>query len=331
MSEWENTRLDWDKVNDSRKRGTERFRNNVTRYLKELDQYIPDGANVIFAHLMAGGVPRAKIIMPAMNRMVKGTGDRHLPSEKFWKSDLGKLCEMSFTDVTAGTLEHLIELSQALRARISKSGGTSRFVAYGYHGTEVLIKGEYVWQSYSPYIQGWAKIKLEQTAEKAWSQGVHAIVYNAAEILTNSSSIFVGVEVPLYPFMTALKREAGSDLGVQKALEKCASLLKPEHSISEVQTLCDTTLISPEIRAHCIFEQWPQHNSQKQMERLISTAEQLIAMHKDPKNLITFVLSEEIFKATGTIMFHDCWKPHAPVLWLGHDILAKALNKKTAH
>ena len=73
------------------------------------------------------------------------------------------------------------------------------------------------------------------------------------------------------------------------------------------------------------FQGWPQHNAQAQMETLIAAAEHLIELHQDAKNLITFVLSEEIFRATGYVMYHDSWKPQAPVLWLGHDVLAKAL------
>ena len=64
------------------------------------------------------------------------------------------------------------------------------------------------------------------------------------------------------------------------------------------------------------------------METLISASETLVQMHADTKNLITFLLSEEIFRATGFVMFADSYKPQAPVLWLGHDILAKALCKR---
>jgi hypothetical protein len=325
LNEWKNAKLDWAKIEESRKKGIERFRQNVTRYMKELETLIPKGANVLFAHTMAGGVPRAKILMPAMNRVFKGTGDRHVPSETFWKSELGRLSEVSFEEVTANTLRHLVELSAPLREKIENDGGSVRYVAYGYHGTEVLIKGEYRWQSYAPYVQGWAKMKLEDIATETWKSGVKCTVYNCPEILTNSSSIFVGVEVPLYPFMTALKKEAGSNPKAQRALEKCRELLKPEHTLEEVQKFTDDTLTAPEIRAQSKFEGWPQHNAKAQMETLIAAAEGLIAMHKDPKNLITFVLSEEIFKATGFVMYHDSWKPQAPVLWLGHDVLAKAL------
>lgn len=325
LNDWENAKLDWTKIEESRKKGIERFRQNVARYMRELEQYVSKGANVIFAHTMAGGVPRAKILMPAMNRVFKGTGDRHVPSETFWKSDLGRLSEANFEEVTANTLQHLIELSAPLREKIESDGGSVRYVAYGYHGTEVLIKNEYRWQSYAPYVQGWAKMKLEYIASHAWKSGVKATVYNCPEILTNSSSIFVGVEVPLYPFMSALKKEAGQNANAQKALEKCRALLKPGHTIEEMQSFTDKTLTAPEIMAQSKFQGWPQHNAKAQMETLIAAAEHLIELHQDPKNLITFVLSEEIFRATGYVMYHDSWKPQAPVLWLGHDVLAKAL------
>lgn len=325
LSEWENAKLDFARLEESRKNGVERFRNSVTEYLNQLDGLIPKGANVIFAHTMAGGVPRAKILMPTMNWVFKGTGDRHLSSEKFWNSDLGRFTSMSFDEVSAETFRHLVELSQGIRDRVQNEGGSVRYLAYGYHGTEVLIRGEYRWQSYAPYLQGWAKRKLEDHAREAWNKGIKATVYNCPEILTNSSSIFVGVEVPLYPLLTALKLEAAHQPNTQEVLAKCQALLKPGVTFEQIQELTDKALTSEPIMRHCVFEKWPQHNSKDQMETLIAASNNLIELHQDPKNLITFVLSEEIFRATGHIMYNDAWKPQAPVLWLGHDVLAKAL------
>ena len=330
MSEWDQVKLDWGKIEDSRKRGTERFRKAVQAYMRELDAHVPKGANVIFVHTMAGGVPRAKILMPTMNRVFKGLGDRHTPSEKFWSSELGRLSSMSFDDVTAHTFEHLVELSRPLRERVEKDGGRARYLAYGYHGTEVLIRGEYVWQSYAPYLQGFAKMKLEKAAEKAWQQGIRASVFNCPEILTNSSSIFLGVEVPLYPLLSALKKEGKSSKRAQATITKSLALLKPEFNYDSIVALTDGCLSSPEIRSVCHYEKWPEHNHEKQMATLLGASEQLIEMHADQKNLITYVLSEEVFRSTGYVMFHDSWNPTGPVLWLGHDVLAKALaSEKT--
>lgn len=330
MSEWASAKLDWQKTEDSRQRATSRFRKNVEAYMLELSKLIPKGANVIFAHTMAGGVPRAKILMPTMNRVFKGVGDRHQSSEQFWQSDLGQFCEKNFVDVTANTLSHLLELSQSLRERIQEDGGHVSYVAYGYHGTEVLIRGEYTWQSYAPYLQGFAKIKLEDIAESAWKNGVKTTVFNCPEILTNSSSIFVGVEVPLYPFVAALLKEGSKSPKILGSLEKLKSLLKPEFTFDELVRFTDEILTSSELRSVCHFEKWPEHNNSAQMNLLIDSAEKLIAMHKDQKNLITFILSEEIFRATGYIMFHEACAPRCPVWWLGHDVLARALaSEKT--
>jgi hypothetical protein len=272
---------------------------------------------------MAGGVPRAKILMPVMNKVFKGREERFISSEEFWSSDLGKLCDLNFKEVTAYTFKHLVELSTNLRKKIESSGGNVSYVAYGYHGTEVLHSDKLRWQTYSPYIQGWAKIELEKLCEKYFAQGLKTSVYNCPEILTNSSSIFQGVEVPLYPLLGALANK--NNPAAKKVVAECLSLLKPEHSVQEIMDYTNRFFNNPLIQSHMIFEKWPQHNSKGQMELLLNSSEHLIAMHKDPKNLITFVLSEEIFKSTGKIMLHESWKPRKPVLWLGHDILTECL------
>ncbi len=325
MDEWSQIKLDWKKIDESRQKGIERFRNNTKKYMTELEQHIPAGANVLFVHTMAGGVPRAKILMPVMNKVFKGREDRFISSEDFWTSDIGKLCDWNFNEVTANTFSHLVELSSSLRQKIEKSGGNVSYVAYGYHGTDVLHGDQFEWQTYSPYIQGWAKIKLEQHCEKFFKEGLKTSVYNCPEILTNSSSIFQGVEVPLYPMLGALEKYP-SDHNKQ-VLEECKQLLKPEHSVKEIMDFTHQFFRNPLIKSHMIYEKWPQHNSKDQMALLLDSSEKLISMHKDPKNLITFVLSEEIFRSTGKIMFHESWKPRGPVLWLGHDVLAEQLTK----
>jgi hypothetical protein len=238
---------------------------------------------------------------------------------------LGQFAEKNFYEVTADTFEFLIQETAQLQNEIREQGGSVRYLAYGYHGTEVLIGKTIQWQAYAPYVQGWAKVKLEEIAKAAWKAGSHATVYNCPEILTNSSSIFQGVELPLYPFLGALQRV--NTPRVKQVLDQCKVLLKPEHSFEEIQKYTAEFLSSRIIREHCQFDLWPQHNSKEQMEKMIASSEHLIAMHKNEKALMTAVLSEEVFKSTGYIMFHDSFKPQAPVLWLGHDILAKASAK----
>jgi hypothetical protein len=87
LSEWDKARIDLVQAEESRKAGRESFRARVTQYLDELQKQIPDGAKVLIAHTMAGGVPRAKILMPVMNRVFKG---RDTSSKEFWEGDLGR-------------------------------------------------------------------------------------------------------------------------------------------------------------------------------------------------------------------------------------------------
>lgn len=323
MDEWHTIKLNWKSIEQSRANGEKRFRANTAKYMKELAQIIPDGANVFFVHTMAGGVPRAKILMPVMNKVFKGRNERFIPSKSFWESDLGQLCDLSFKEVTANTFKHLVELSSDIRKKVESKGGHVSYVAYGYHGTEVLHGTELKWQTYAPYVQGWAKIELENLCKMYFAQGLNTAVFNCPEILTNSSSIFQGVEVPLYPFMGALQKVA--TLYTQKVVKDCIALLKPEHTLAEIMKLTKNFFEDPLIQKHMVFDKFPQHNSKEQMEKLLDASEKIIDMHSDPKNLITFVLSEEIFKSTGTIMFHESWKPSQPVIWLGHDILARQL------
>lgn len=114
IKDWSSFHFDWQEVEESRLKASQRFQENTKAFLSQVEKHIPKGANVIFAHLMAGGVPRAKISMPIINRVFKGIGDRHIPSENFYQSDLGKFSLMNFEEVTAETLKHLLEESQNL-------------------------------------------------------------------------------------------------------------------------------------------------------------------------------------------------------------------------
>lgn len=328
INDWNKEHLNWSSILESQANGVKRFKSNLDLYLNELQKFIPSGANVIFVHLMAGGVPRAKVLMPVMNKVFKGRGDRFIPSKELFDSQLGKFCQLNFSEVTAHTYKHLVEQSTDLREKIKGSGGKVSYLAYGYHGTEILIDGKYQWQTYTPYFQGWAKMELENHCKDFFNQGIACSVFNCPEILTNSSSIFQGVEVSLYPLVGAIQKEGEGSKHCQAVLDACADLLKPEHNFNEIMKFTNSYVKNPLIQSHSDFAKWPQHNSKEQMEFMLDSSEHLISMHKDPKNLMTFPLSEEVFKATGTLMFHDSWNITAPVVWLNHDIVAKqmALN-----
>jgi hypothetical protein len=329
LSEWKNANLDEKELQFCAKKGAERFRSHTKDYLAKLELLIPPGRNVLFAHTMAGGVPRTKIVMPVMNRVFKGAGDRYASSQEFWESPLGRFSELNFTEVTANTFSHLIELSTPLREKIEKSGGQASYVAFGYHGTEILIKNEYRWQSYSPYLQGFAKVALEEIAERSQRAGIRACVFNAPEILTNSSSIFLGVEVALYPLLAALKREAPDHPYTLQVLKKCNTLLKPEFTIEDVIHVTDEYFSSDVIRNSSNLLNWPQHNSPDQMARMKEASQKILDMHLDQKALLTAELSEVVFKACGKAMWAEGAKPRKPVWWVGHDLVAKLATART--
>lgn len=323
LSEWQNAQLDEAELRECSEKGTARFRRATQEFLKQLEPMIPAGKNVLFAHTMAGGVPRTKIVMPVMNRVFKGSGDRYASSKEFWESPLGRFSAMNFMDVTAGTFSHLIELSKPLREKIMKGGGHVGYVAYGYHGTEILFGGDYHWQSYSPYLTGFAKLRLEEIAEKATQDNVRACVFNAPEILTNSSSIFLGVEVALYPLLGALKREAPDHPYTKSVLERCAQLLKPEFQLDDILKLTDQYFSSDVIKEWSRYDEWPQHNGPEQMALMRETSTKILDMHKDQKNLLTAELSEVVFRACGKAMWTEGAKPRRPVWWVGHDLVAR--------
>lgn len=325
LGQWAEAKLDWNSIEQSKQQARHRFKGQVKQYLHELEKQIAPGRNFLLAHLMAGGVPRAKIIMPLMNRSFKGLDDRYLSSESFWTSDLGKLCALNFLEVTAETFDDLIQLSSDFRKKVETAGGAVRYLAYGYHGTEIVLKDKLIWQTYTPYLQGWAKKRLEQISQNAFKNGIMSSVYNCPEILTNSSSIFQGVELSLYPLMTALekwKSPKKSDI-----LSQCEALLKDEFTYADVLNVINSYYDDPHISSvNFNFENWPQHNNLYLMNKMLRSSDQLIEMHKNPKELLTNILSEAVFKACGCIMLKESFKPINPVYWIGHDAVAQNLT-----
>ncbi|HJV66072.1 MAG TPA: hypothetical protein VJ550_10080 [Geomonas sp.] len=316
--DWSSARLDRGELEVSRQRGTERFRKNLAAVVAELEKKLPAGGNLLVVHTMAGGIPRARVFMPLLNKLFKGQGDRFLSSEAFWKSDLGYLCETSFNEVTADTLRYLIEETAPLRDKLSV-----RYAAYGYHGCEVLINGSYTWQSYTPYLQGWAKIRLEEIATEAWKAGIKATVYNCPEILTNSSALFLGVENSLYPLLASLK-----SAGVNEVVEECQSLLKEGVTTDQLIKIATDYLVNPLVTSTRDYDSWPQHNSLEQQEYMLNVSAELISLNANPKEIVCAVLSKAVFEGVGKLMFDSSWAPQAPVFWLNHDVIAKRLGKR---
>jgi hypothetical protein len=325
LKSWQEDKLDWEKIEACRQVGVRRFTESAKTAMAEIDKLVPDGANVFFAHTMAGGIPKIKAFLAIANRIYKGRGERFMSSRALLDSDLGKLILMNFDEVTANTLQYLISASATIRERVARTGGEVRYTAYGYHGNEILIDGKYQWQTYTNYTQGYAKMRLESVAQAAWAQGIPATVFNCPEIRTNSSDIFVGVELSLFPLLAALKKEGGGAWADQQ-WATCQQLLGDGVS---VQSILDTIEAYNNDATSASFrnvEAWPMDNTPALADVMIGTSEAITALHKDRKALITDHLSSLVLEGAGPLMFHGAAEKIAPVLWLNHDIIARKLN-----
>ncbi|MFA5824393.1 MAG: hypothetical protein WC825_00315 [Gallionellaceae bacterium] len=325
LKSWQEDKLDWPHIEKCRAVGVKRFKDSVAQVMATLDGMIPDGSNAFFAHTMAGGIPKVKVFLAIANRVYKGCGERFLSTRALLDSDLGKLILMNFDEVTANTFQHLIEGSAAIRARLEKTGGQVRYTAYGYHGTEILIDDQYQWQTYTSYTQGKAKMRLEHIAEAAWAKGIKATVYNCPEIRTNSSDIFVGVELSLFPLLNALKKENGG-AWAEAQWQACRALFQEGHSLEQLLKKIADYNASDVMKTFRDFAAWPMDNTPVLADLMIGTSDEITQMHKDRKVLVTDILSALVLEGTGPLMFHETSAPSAPVLWLNHDIIAKQLN-----
>jgi hypothetical protein len=321
--EWESFRLDWDAVARSREAGARRFERNAAAFAAALERLVPADANVLLVHTMAGGFPRARALMPLMTRVFRGTGEKLVPSSAFWASDLGKLWAAGFEEVTARTFQRLVAATAGLRTRAGAR--RVRYAAYGYHGCEVLVGGRYTWQSYVPYLQGWAKLLLERLSEEAWGEGVRCSVFDAPEIWTNSSALFLGVEVSLYPLLEALRREGQRSPVPDEVWSRCRALLREGATLEAHLERAEQYLASPAVAATRDLPTWPQHATGAQMEAMLSASEDLLAMSADPKNPVCAELSRAVVASVGRLMLGAAWEPAAPVRWLGHDVVARRL------
>ena len=326
LKSWQEDKLDWEKIERCREAGVRRFTTSAAQVMGEIDKLIPDGANVFFAHTMAGGIPKIKAFLAIANRIYKGRGERFMSSRALLESDLGKLILMNFDEVTANTLKYLIDASSAIRERVAKAGGEVRYTAYGYHGTEILIEDKYQWQTYTNYTQGYAKMRLESIAEAAWNNGTFATVFNCPEIRTNSSDIFVGVELSLFPLLRALKKEGGG-AWADEQWRICEELLGEGTSLQQLLDTIEGYNNDATSATFRNFEAWPMDNTPELADVMIGTSEAITALHKDKKALITDHLSSLVLEGAGPLMFHGASEKIAPVLWLNHDIIARQLNE----
>jgi hypothetical protein len=323
---WRELTFDQAALAASRAAGAARFERNAAAFAAELATLVPASANLLIVHTMAGGVPRVRSLLPLMTRLFRGTGEKHLASGPVWNTELGRLWASSFEEVTARTFQRLVAATAPLRT----PGRRVRYVAYGYHGCEVLIGGRLTWQSYTPYLQGWAKMGLEQHAGEAWRDGVRATVFNSPEIWTNSSSLFSGVELSLYPLLDSI-RDAGRVQGgaapaAAEALRaRCVALLAPGTTLEAMLERADRFLADPVLASFRALEAWPHHSTREEMELMLPAADEVLSFSADQKNTVAAELSRMVFGAVGRLMLAEAWEPSSPVCWLGHDLVARRL------
>lgn len=321
---WREFAIDDAAVARARAAGTARFERNAAAFAAELATLVPAGAGILFVHTMAGGIPKIRSILPLLNRMLRGAGEKYIASAEVWATPLGRLLAASFDSVTADTLAALVAATAPLRT----PGRRVRYVAFGYHGTEVLVGGKPAWQSYTPYLQGWAKKRLEDHAEAAWSAGVKTTVYNSPEIWTDSSALFSGVELSLFPLLLSV-REAGAAAGpagvaaADGLWERCRARLRPGATLEEMLARADAFLTSPVLAGFRDLARWPHHSTREEMDLMLPAAEEVLAFSADPKDAIAAELSRAVYRSVGALMFADAWEPAEPVRWLNHDVVAK--------
>ena len=321
---FEEQTLDWDNINAAKEVGSHRFRTSTKEFSAQLEAMIPEGANVYFVHTMAGGVPKSRSLAPIMNRVFKGTGKRYISSKALWDCDAGKLLAMNFEEVTANTFACLLDETENIRNLVSNWKGKVSYSAYGYHGNEILLDDQYQWQSYCFYAQGDAKMKLEAYAIEARKKGISATVFNCPEIGTNSTDIFPGVEVSLYLLLKAILKEGGGTWA-EEQVNICKDKLTNSAEFESIINTIEDNRRDPFIQSFQDFNDFPIHHNQEYADQMIELSKNVVEKHKSKDDLIVDHTSRLIYESTGRLIFNHMWGAEEPVIWLGHDIIAKEL------
>ena len=113
-----------------------------------------------------------------------------------------------------------------------------------------------------------------------------------------------------------------------RILSACQERLNEGVRIDDIHNTVSEYLSHPTTQAYAQFEKWPQHNQKDQMELMLKTAAEIASQHREPQHLITALLSQEIFRASGEIMIREAGEPTQPVWWVGHDIVAKEISQR---
>jgi hypothetical protein len=151
-------------------------------------------------------------------------------------------------------------------------------------------------------------------------------VFDAPEIWTNSSALFLGVEVSLYALLRALEREAprAAETGALRA--RCSALLKEGATLDALVARAEAFLTGTAAPLRT-FATWPHHSTREHLEAMLAASEACGAMSADPRNPVAAELSRSVVDAVGRLIFDASWEPEGPVRWLGHDVVARRLTR----
>ncbi|MBE8221512.1 MAG: hypothetical protein HAW60_02165 [Bdellovibrionales bacterium] len=328
LKNWENFVIDDDFLLTVKKEASIKFKKQIKKFLIQVSSHIKENTkNIYFIHTMAGGIPRSKLVMAVLNRVLKGRGKRFYSSEKFYNTGLGKVSLESFKSVTAESFKNLITETKDLRSLWAKKNINVSYSAFGYRGNSILIKNQYQWTAYAPYIQGWAKLELEDIAQKAKDNNINTNVFNCPEVLTRSSQTFSGIEVFLYPFLNSLN-SASSDLILKKIgdLKIIQDLLNQlgykslkqdsfinyfnkDFSFVKLKQLTDNFFTDSSLENQLNHDLWPQHNNSKQMDLMIEATLELnkyiipetkLLFHTQLSLILIYLAGNQIYKQLGS-------------------------------
>lgn len=301
LKNWEDFEIKESFVSAAKKIARQKFQIQIKKFLDQASAFITkDTKNIHFIHTMAGGIPRAKLLLAVLNKVLKGRDKRFYSSKKFCSTALGKISLESFKSVTAESFQDLLTQTQALRQDWEAKNISVTYSAFGYRGNKVLINDKYQWTAYAPYIQAWAKITLEDIAKNTTA---NACVFNCPEVLTRSSQAFSGIEVYLYPLLNSLNAKSSAvilkkianideikiilkDLNT-KVLDQNAfvNYFTKDFCFTKLKRLTDQFFTHPSLSQQLDPLLWPQHNNPEQMHLMIEKTLELNKLIIEEKKL----------------------------------------------
>ena len=122
----------------------------------------------------------------------------------------------------------------------------------------------------------------------------------------------------------ALRHEGGGPF-VDALWQQCQDLLQEGVSLDSVLQTVGAYQQDPVMQSYYDFAAWPMANGAEQVDKTVGTSQDIVALHKDRKELVSDVLSQHVVDATGQLMFGAASNPDGPVLWLDHDVVARVL------